>query len=86
MFVETNQLAIENAKRAGQAVLQYQEYKAKQADAKQEGNRSKTNQMLLDPLRLGGNAPFRWTERILNTPRDILRQRVALRPPILDSS
>ncbi|MBA4123983.1 MAG: TNT domain-containing protein [Acidobacteria bacterium] len=30
--------------------------------------------MLLDPLRLGGNVPFRWTERILNTPRDILQQ------------
>jgi len=30
--------------------------------------------MLLDPLRLGGNVPFRWTERLLNTPRDILQQ------------
>lgn len=74
MFVRTNEATIEKAKRAGQAVLQYREYKAKQSDANQEGNRSKTNQMLLDPLRLGGNVPFRWTERILNTPRDILRQ------------
>ncbi len=74
MFILTDRATIEYAKRAGQAVLQYREYKAKQADAKQEGNQSKTNQMLLDPLRLGGNTPFRAAERILNTPRDILQQ------------
>ncbi len=46
----------------------------KQSDANQEENRSKTNQMLLDPLRLGGNVPFRSAERLLNMPRDILQQ------------
>jgi hypothetical protein len=74
MFITTDKATIEYAKRAGQAVLQYQEYKAKQSDANQEKARSETNQMLLDPLRLGGNAPFRWTERLFNTPRDILQQ------------
>ncbi|MDQ3063403.1 MAG: hypothetical protein M3R14_11185 [Acidobacteriota bacterium] len=74
MFIPTDQATIEYAKRAGQAVLQYREYQAKQSDANEEENRSKTNQMLLDPLRLGGNVPFRWTERILNTPGDILQQ------------
>jgi hypothetical protein len=63
-----------NIQRAGQAVLQYREYQAKQSDANEEENRSKTNQMLFDPLRLGGNVPFRSAERILNTPRDILQQ------------
>jgi hypothetical protein len=74
MFIPTDQATIEYAKRAGQAVLQYREYQAKQSDANQEKAQSETNQMLLDPLRLGGNVPFRWTERILNTPRDILQQ------------
>ncbi|MBA4124427.1 MAG: nucleotidyltransferase domain-containing protein [Acidobacteria bacterium] len=74
MFIPTDQATIEYAKRAGQAVLQYQEYQAKQSDAHQEEDQSKTNQMLLDPLRLGGNVPFRAAERILNTPRDLLQQ------------
>jgi hypothetical protein len=74
MFIKINEATIEYAKRAGQAVLQYQEYKAGQFDANQEKARSETNQMLLDPLRLGGNVPFRWAERTLNTPRDILQQ------------
>ena len=74
MFIPTDQATMEYAKRAGQAVLQYQEYQAKQSDAHQEADQSKTNQMLLDPLRLGGNVPFRSAERILNTPRDILQQ------------
>ena len=74
MFILTDQATIEYAKRAGQAVLQYREYKAKQSDANQEKAQSETNQMLLDPLRLGGNVPFRSVERILNTPRDILQQ------------
>ncbi|MDQ3747866.1 MAG: hypothetical protein M3367_02455 [Acidobacteriota bacterium] len=74
MFIATDQATIEYAKRAGQAVLQYQEYQAKQSDANQEKTRSETNQMLLDPLRLGGNVPFRWTERILNMPHDLVQQ------------
>jgi hypothetical protein len=74
MFLDADRAAIESAKRAGQAVLQYQEYQAKGTDANQEKAQSEINQMLLDPLRLGGNVPFRWTERILNTPRDILQQ------------
>ncbi len=74
MFITTDRATIEYAKRAGQAVLQYQQYKSSQFDAKQEKARSETNQMLLDPLRLGGNVPFRWAERTLNTPRDILQQ------------
>ncbi len=43
MFIPTDQATIEYAKRAGQAVLQYQEYQAKQTDANQEEDQSKTN-------------------------------------------
>ena len=74
MVVKTNQAVIERAKRAGQAVLQYQEYKSKEADLQKQLAESRTNQMLLDPFRLGGNTPIRWAERTLNTPRDLLQQ------------
>lgn len=74
MVVKTNQAIIERAKRAGQAVLQYQEYKSNEADLQKQLAESRTNQMLLDPLRLGGNTPVRWAERMLNTPRDLLQQ------------
>lgn len=74
VIVDVDQSTIEIARRAAQAVLQYQEYKAKQFDASQEKARSESNQMLLDPIRLAGNVPSRWAERMLNTPRDLLQQ------------
>lgn len=74
MVVKTNQSVIERAKRAGQAVLQYQEYKSQEADLQKQLAESRMNQILLDPLRLGGNTPIRWAERTLNTPRDLLQQ------------
>jgi len=42
MFISTDQATIEYAKRAGQAVLQYREYQAKQSDANQEKAQSET--------------------------------------------
>lgn len=74
MAVKTNQTIIERAKRAGQAVLQFRECKAKETDLQKQLAESRTNQMLLDPLRLGGNSVVRWTEKTLNTPKDILQQ------------
>lgn len=74
MVVKTNQAIIERAARAAQAVLQYQEYKSNEADLQKQLAESRTNQMLLDPLRLGGNTPVHWAEKMLNTPRDLLQQ------------
>jgi hypothetical protein len=74
LFVKTNQRIIEKAKIAGQAVLQFREYESKLKDTNKAEGESKTNQMLLDPIRLGFNTPVNWLERTLNIPRDLLQQ------------
>jgi hypothetical protein len=74
LFVKTSQYSVELAKRAGQAVLQFREYEAKLADANKAEAESKTNNLLLDPVRLAANSGVRWLERTLNTPRDLLQQ------------
>ena len=74
LVVTTNQYFVEKAKVAGQAVLQFREYESKLKDANKAAAENETNQMLLDPLRLGGNTPVNWLERTLNTPRDLLQQ------------
>lgn len=69
----TEKAMIQQDVRGGQAVLQYRRIEADKADAAKLKNENETNQMLLDPLRLGGNFPVRWAERTLNTPRDLLQ-------------
>jgi hypothetical protein len=56
MFIPTDQATIEYAKRAGQAVLQYREYQAKQSNANQEKAQSEVNQMFADQGRVLWNS------------------------------
>ncbi len=72
--IEAGRENIERANRAGQAVLQYKQYQAQAADIRKAEAQSTANQMLIDPLRLGGNIPVRWLERTLNVPQGILRE------------
>ena len=72
--IEAGRENIERANRAGQAVLQYKQYQAQAANIKKANAQSTANQMLIDPLRLGGNVPVRWLERTLNVPQGILRE------------
>jgi hypothetical protein len=72
--VGTSKYSLEHAKIVGQAVLQFREYESKLNDENKAKAESETNQMLLDPIRLGFNTPVNWLERTLNTPRDLLQQ------------
>ncbi len=74
LTVDTDKYTIELAKRAGEAVLGNAQNEAEKAAAAKNEAQSTTNQMLIDPLKLGGNVPVRWLERILNTPKELLRQ------------
>lgn len=75
MFVKTDKATIEYAMRAGQAVLQYQEYKAKQSDAAIEKGRNYATEalggfiqpMVNAPVNIinGVSEPFRAGERAL---------------------
>ena len=66
MFVKTDQAMIEKAKRAGQAVLQYQEYQAKQSDVNRQRAQSETNQMFADQGRVLWNAGVNIVEGTIN--------------------
>lgn len=57
MVVKTNQSVIERAKRAGQAVLQYQEYKSQEADLAVEKGKIYVNQAIGGFLQPIVNAP-----------------------------
>ena len=57
---------IEKAKRAGQAVLQYQEHQAKQFDANRQRAQSETNQMFADQGRVLWNAGVNVIEGTIN--------------------
>ncbi len=72
--VGTSKFSLEHAKIVGQAVLQFREYESKLNDENKAKAESETNQMLLDPIRLGFNTPVNWLERTLNIPRDLLQQ------------
>ena len=63
MFTKTDQATIEYAKRAGQAVLQYQQYQAKQTDAIQERNNNYATEAL------GG-----FVQPIVNAPGERLKR------------
>lgn len=70
MFVSTDRATIEYAKRAGQAVLQYQEYKAKQSDANRERAQNEVNQMFTDQGRVIWNSAVNIVEGTINTALD----------------
>lgn len=74
LTVKTDKYTIELAKRAGEAVWKNSQSEAERSAAEKEKTQSTINQMLIDPLKLGGNFPVRWAERILNIPRDLLQQ------------
>ena len=70
MFLDVDKGTIESAKRAGQAVLQYQEDKAKQSDANQEKAQNEVNQMFADQGRVLWNSTVNIAEGIVNTTID----------------
>ena len=70
MFIPTDQATIEYAKRAGQAVLQYREYQAKQSDANQEKAQNEVNQMFADQGRVLWNSAVNIAEGVVNTAID----------------
>ncbi len=70
MFIPTDQVTIEYAKRAGQAVLQYREYQAKQSDANQEKAQNEVNQMFADQGRVLWNSTVNIAEGVVNTTID----------------
>ncbi len=74
MTIDADEFTIAAANRAAQAVLQYQTDRAEKSTEAKAKAESETNQMLIEPFKLGGNVPVRWLERILNTPKELLRQ------------
>ncbi|MGI9056293.1 MAG: hypothetical protein ACR2F2_10890 [Pyrinomonadaceae bacterium] len=66
----TTDYMIERARRGGQAVLQYQEYKANQADALKAKAENETNQMFADQGRVLWNSGVNIVEGTINTAID----------------
>lgn len=67
MFIDTNQATIEIAKRAGQAVLQYQANEAKRADRTKARSENEVNQMFADQTRVVWNSGVNLVEGTVNT-------------------
>ena len=70
MPVSVGRENIEYARRAGQAILQYQQYTAEQSDATNEKPRREVNQMFADPGRIVWNSVVNIVEGTINSTID----------------
>ncbi len=70
MILKTDKATIEYAARAGQAMLQYRDYKAKQTDANQKKAQTEVNRMFADQARVLWNSTVNIAEGAVNTALD----------------
>jgi DNase/tRNase domain of colicin-like bacteriocin len=73
MYANTNQNAVEHAKRAGQAVLNFRKYEAETFDKNQAGVESETNQKFVDQGKVLWNTGVNTVEGTINTGIDLIR-------------
>jgi Contact-dependent growth inhibition CdiA C-terminal domain len=73
MYANTNQYTIEQAKRAGEAVLNFRKYESETFDKNQAGVESETNQKFVDQARVGYNSIVNTVEGTINTGIDLIR-------------
>jgi hypothetical protein len=73
MYANTNQNAVEHAKRAGQAVLNFRKYEAETFDKNQAGVENETNQKFVDQGKVLWNTGVNTVEGTINTGIDLIR-------------